>query len=194
VVWPYTEAGRFLIPLIPCLLIGAEEGLVAMACQMGRVNANGRRPRRLRLYVSILIFLASLPYSCYMLAAGRTRALEATHRDFDAACSWIAGHAGRPGPVLSRHPGEVFWKTGRQGLEVPTSERPGQRDADSDAIARTIAAYKISYLLIDHERYAGAARSPLAQFVIEHPELVREVWKSGAGGGSVSVYEVHSDR
>ena len=26
-IWPYTEAGRFLIPLIPCLLIGAVEGL-----------------------------------------------------------------------------------------------------------------------------------------------------------------------
>ena len=25
--WPYTEAGRFLIPLIPCLLVGAVEGL-----------------------------------------------------------------------------------------------------------------------------------------------------------------------
>ncbi len=26
-VWPFTEAGRFLIPLVPCLLVGAVEGL-----------------------------------------------------------------------------------------------------------------------------------------------------------------------
>ena len=25
--WPFTEAGRFLVPLIPCILVGAVEGL-----------------------------------------------------------------------------------------------------------------------------------------------------------------------
>src|SRR5262249_1940306 len=30
-VWPYTEAGRFLIPLVPCLLIGGVEGLTCLA-------------------------------------------------------------------------------------------------------------------------------------------------------------------
>ncbi len=29
-IWPFTEAGRFLIPLIPCLLIGAVEGIVGL--------------------------------------------------------------------------------------------------------------------------------------------------------------------
>jgi hypothetical protein len=38
--------------------------------------------------------------------------------------------------VLTRHPGEVFWRTGRPALEVATSERPGDADADADAIAR----------------------------------------------------------
>jgi hypothetical protein len=96
--------------------------------------------------------------------------------------------------VLSRHPGEVFSQTGRQGLEVPSAERPGDRNADSEAIARTIDAYKVSYLLIDQARYASATRSPLAQFVAEHPELVREVWRSEAGRDSVVIYEVRAGR
>ena len=71
--------------------------------------------------------------------------------------------------MLTRHPGEVFWQTGRPVLEVATSERPGDVDADADTIARTIDAYRIAYLLIDQERYANAPPSPLARFVAQVP-------------------------
>ena len=140
--------------------------------------------------VERLVLAVSLPYSAYMLVTGRVRAMEASHADFDAACAWLASHADRPGPVLTRHPGEVFWQTGRQALEVPTSERPGDVDADADAIARTIATYRVAYLLIDQERYALATPSPLARFVAEHPERARKVWGREADGSSVVIYEV----
>src|SRR5439155_20570700 len=103
------------------------------------------RPSRRRLVAASLVFAMSLPYSAYLLATGRARALEASHRDFDAACAWLASHADRPGPVLTRHPGEVFWQTGRRALEVPTAERPGDVDADAATIARTITAYHVAY-------------------------------------------------
>jgi Dolichyl-phosphate-mannose-protein mannosyltransferase len=189
-IWPYTEAGRFLIPLIPCLLIGAVEGTVGLATLLCRLSGSTMRVARIRLYAASLILMASLPYSAYLLATGRARALESTHRAFDLACAWIAAHGDRPGPLISRHPGEVFWQTGRQGLEVSSVERPGDRDADPDTIARLIAAYKVAYLLIDQHRYAGAPRSPLAQFVAERPELAREVWRSNSGPDSVIIYEV----
>jgi hypothetical protein len=190
IIWPYTEAGRFLIPLIPCLLVGAVEGSVVTANFLSRICGTTMRVARVRLYAACLILIASFPYSVYMLATGRARALESTHRAFDQACAWIAAHATRPGPVLSRHPGEVFWQTGRQGLEVSSAERPGDHDADSDLIARLIATYKVSYLLIDLNRYAGAPRSPLTHFVAEHPERVREVWRSNFGRETVIIYEV----
>ena len=116
--------------------------------------------------------------------------MEASQGDFDAACAWLRSDANRPGPVLTRHPGEVFLQSGRQALEVPTSERPGDRDADSAAIARMIATYRVAYLLIDRERYALATPSPLARFVAEHPERVREVWSREADGSAVVIYEV----
>jgi hypothetical protein len=190
IIWPYTEAGRFLIPLIPCLLMGALEGIVGLATVLSRMSGTKMRVARIRLYAASLILTSSLPYSAYVLVTGRARALESTHRAFDLACAWIAAHAGRPGPVISRHPGEVFWQTGRQGLEVSSVERPGDVDADPDTIARLIATYKVSYLLIDQHRYAGAPRSPLAQFVAEHPELAREVWRSDSDRESVIIYEV----
>jgi hypothetical protein len=189
-IWPFTEAGRFLIPLIPCLLIGAVEGIVGLAILLSRISGTRMRVARIRLCAASLILMASLPYSAYAIATGRARALESTHRDFDLACAWIAAHADRPGPLISRHPGEVFWQTGRQGFEVSSVERPGDLDADPDAIARLIASYKVSYLLIDQHRYAGAPRSPLLQYVAEHPEVAREVWRSDSGRDSVIIYEV----
>ena len=197
--WPFTEAGRFLIPLIPCILIGAVEGLAGIANGIGRVRAGigarrapyeWLRPSRSRRLAAGLLLSASLPYSAYTLVAGRSRVMEASHGEFDAACRWLAVNGSRPGPVLTRHPGEVFWQTGRKSLEIPTAERPGDVDADVDAIARTIANYRVAYLLIDQERYALARTSPLARYVVEHPERVRKVWDREAGRSSVAIYEV----
>ncbi|MFI5456117.1 MAG: ArnT family glycosyltransferase [Isosphaerales bacterium] len=189
-LWPYTEAGRLLIPLIPCLLIGAVEGLGGLVSRLARSSGRRLRRSRLRFYAATLLLATSLPYSGYLMVTGRTRAPEATHRDFDAACTWIAAHAQRSGPVLSRHPGEVFWRTGRQGLEAPSTERPGDLDADAGAIARTIEAYRVAYLLIDQERYAHAPSSPLARFVAEHEGQVRKVWGRETERSAVTIYEV----
>ena len=40
VCWPYTEAGRFLVPLLPFLLIGAFEGLLGLARWGAHVRRN----------------------------------------------------------------------------------------------------------------------------------------------------------
>jgi hypothetical protein len=180
VVWPYTEAGRLLIPLIPCILVGAVEGLVVV------LPWPRPRPSRRRLFAAGLVLAASLPYSAYASIAGKARATEASQRDFDAACAWLAARADRPGPVLTRHPGEVFWQAGRRALEVATSERPGDADADADAIARVVDDYHVAYLLVDQERYANAPPSPLSRFVARYPDRVREAWSRPA----VVIYEV----
>ncbi len=184
--WPFTEAGRFLIPMIPCILVGAVEGLTGVF----------RRPRpsRRRLIAAGLVLAASLPYSAYSLVTGKARAAESSHRDFDAACAWLSERAERAGPVLTRHPGEVFWRTGRQALEVATSERPGDVDADVDTIARTIETYHVAYLLVDRERYANAPTSPLARFVARFPGRVRTVWSGDGDTSSVVIYRLEPAR
>lgn len=182
VVWPYTEAGRLLIPLIPCILVGAVEGLAGLS----RRSRSSRR----RLIAAGAMLAVSLPYSAYALVAGKVRATEAAQHDFDAACAWLAARTDRSGPVLTRHPGEVFWQTGRPALEVATSERPGDADADADAIARTIDAYRVAYLLFDQARYANAPPSPLARFVARYPGRTREVWDRESDHSAVTIYEV----
>jgi hypothetical protein len=188
--WPYTEAGRFLVPLIPCLLIGALEGLTYLA-RLGAtpfgINVSARRIARM---VAVLILIVSLPYSAYSALIGRSRARDAGSRRLDLACSWLREYGKRPGPVLTRHPGEVYLQTGRQALEASTSERPGDADASPEAIDGIIGRYNVAYLLIDQERYAHAPPSPLNRFALERPERVRKVWGSEGGSAGVAIYEV----
>jgi hypothetical protein len=175
-VWPFTEAGRFLIPLVPVVLVGAVEGLAPFAARLGL-----RRPRA---WAAWAVLAASIPYAGYALATGRAEAQRRTHQDFDAACAWLARHDEPPGLVLSRHPGEVFWQTGRQGLSAESD--------DPEEVARAVDRLGVAYLLIDVERYAGAPASPLARFVERHPERVEKVWGRESGRSATAVYRVRS--
>jgi hypothetical protein len=188
--WPYTEAGRFLVPLIPFLLIATFEGLVCLArlrVPLVEINLSSRRIARI---AAVLILIASLPYSAYSALMGRSRARDAGSRHLDMACSWLREHGKRPGPVLTRHPGEVYLQTGRQALEASTSERPGDADATPEAIDGLIDRYNVAYLLIDQERYIHEPPSPLNRFALERPERVRRVWGTESGPASVAIYEV----
>ena len=138
--------------------------------------------------------MASLPYSAYTLVTGKARAAEASQRDFDAACDWLATRADRPGPGADPTPGRGLLADRPPGARGPHAERPGDRDADADAIARTIDAYHVAYLLIDQERYANAPPSPLARFVARFPERVRKVWDRETDRSAVTIYEVEPAR
>jgi hypothetical protein len=173
-IWPFTEAGRFLIPLAPCLIIGAIEGLTALATRT--------RLARPRAWAAWAVLAASLPYPIYSVVAGRAEVRRRADRPFDAACDWIVRRGGRPGPVLSGHPAEVFWITGRVGLG-PGSDDPRE-------LASSIDSFGVAYLVVDERRYAGSPVSPLGDYVRRHPERVSRVWSQEAGGTTVSIFEV----
>ena len=172
-VWPFTEAGRFLIPLVPFLLMGGVESLGRVLTRFPKLI----KPLSLRSQAALILLILSLPYSGYAMITRRTAAQERTHADFDAACRFLAPTRGHPGPVLARHPGDVYWFAGRQGLEPPN---------EPNAMNALIDEYKIAYLLIDESRYARAEAGPLASFVAANPGRVKLVWERP----SVSVYEV----
>ena len=176
--WPFTEAGRFLIPLVPCLLVGGVEVLSRILARLS--SSPGSRPSR--TIAATMIFSMSLPYASYSLCSNRAAAQRLTHADFDAACAWIKKQRERPGPVLTRHPGEVYWQTDRQALS------PGS--ADLQAIAREIERRHVAFLLVDDERYANAPANPLTRYVRERAEQVREVWSRGTGASTIRVYEI----
>jgi hypothetical protein len=174
-IWPFTEAGRFLIPLVPCLLVGLVEGFAWIARRLAS-HSDGRVGGRRRL-VATLILVMTLPYPIYSQITNRAKSQRLTHVDFDAACGWIANRATQPGPVMTRHPGEVFWQTGRKAVQ-PSSEH-------IDSLLEQIDENHVAYLLVDPERYANAPPTPLARLARSRPDRVRLV-----RGGAVEVYEV----
>ena len=65
-IWPFTEAGRFLIPIIPFLLVGAIEGIARVMTLAWT--------RDCRLRAAGIVLAASVPYSVYAIATGRAEA------------------------------------------------------------------------------------------------------------------------
>ena len=163
-VWPFTEAGRFLVPLVPCLLVGTLDGLAFIGAWW--------KFRRARIWAASAILAVSLPYATYAIVFARSEAQDRAFRAFDAACAWIAREATRSGPILARHPGEVFWATGRRSL-YPSSDEP-------EYIDRLIDRFQVAYLLIDRDRYANSElQSPVT---LRGPSP-----RSGSGGLEVDV-------
>jgi hypothetical protein len=121
---------------------------------------------------------AAIPYSAYSIATDRAGAAERSQAGFDAACAWIVQNATQPGPILTRQPGEVFLRTGRQALAPPSGE--------PEAIEQMITRYGVAYLLVDEERYAGSPVNPLTRLAETHPERVERVWSEPAGTGRAS--------
>ncbi len=169
-VWPFTEAGRFLVPLIPMILVGALEGLVWISRRVGC------RLSRVALALSLVALAA--PYSVYAFVANRTAAERRLNAGFDAGCAWLARPERKVGPILTRYPGEVAWQTGREAV-APSGPEPHAIDAE-------IARYGVIYVLVDGARYANAPASPLEFHATTRPDRFREAWS----GGGVKVFEV----
>ena len=171
-MWPFTEAGRFLIPLVPCLLIGAVEGAVPFIARL--------KFRHPTVWAACAVLAMSLPYSAYSVLSNRASAQQRSYRDFDAACAWLTRDANQSGPVMARHPGEVFWLTGRKSLS-PASDDPQQ-------IESLISRHHVAYLLVDEDRYVNSQVSPLSRFVAQRPHRVQKVWSSTSASASIAIY------
>ena len=169
--WPFTEAGRFLVPLIPFLIAGLVEGFTAIAARLG--------VRRARLLAAILVLGMSLPYATYAIATHRADAERATHRDFDAACAWIAAHDDPPGPVLSRYPGEVFLRTGRTGMSP---------DGQRSELFAAMDWYGCAYVLVDDDRFFRERDHPELRFPADSPWMMETRFSFAGTWGKIVVY------
>jgi hypothetical protein len=173
-VWPFQEAGRFLVPLVPFLLVGATEGLARLMA-LAKIKSP-------RVWAVAAILMVSVPYPAYAVVTGRAAAQRRTHADFDLACQWIASQADRPGLVMTLRPGEVYWQTTRHAV---TPDSP-----DSGAIAERIDRLGIAYLLIDADRIANAPMNPLTRYVENYPDRVALLWSRSQGRALVQIWEV----
>ncbi|MBI1325591.1 hypothetical protein GC170_20705 [bacterium] len=145
VVWPFTEAGRFLIPLVPLNLAALVLGLDRIGFSISRLNLKLRYVVR---SVPVSIALASLPFGLYTgLKAWRTDPAQAD-APFEAACRWIAGNLPADAVVASRHPGDVYWRSSRVGVPWPEAK-------SAEAAASLLSDAGAGFLFVDQGRYVG---------------------------------------
>jgi hypothetical protein len=174
IFWPFTEAGRFLIPLLPWLVAGLAEGSTSTLKGLGIPVDRSR--------AAMGVCLVSLPFTLYGIATGRAAAAERTHAAFDAACRWIGEEGTQPGPILTRQPGEAYWLSGRKALS------PEQA---TWAIEEQVRRYGVAYLILDEARYTNAPVNPLSGFVRETRLPLRAV---GPRGSTTLVLEVAEEQ
>jgi hypothetical protein len=170
-VWPFQEAGRFLIPLVPLLLVAAWVGL-------GGLLRKVCGAREAEVAAAGVLLLVALPYGLYVLGPRKPGAEHAA-AELRAAGRWLA-EAPREGPVLARQAGELYWLMDRRRTVAGVPEGAGAGE-----VAALAERFDPAYLLDDAGRYTGAAEGGVAAFVSEHPGSVREVFRAG----SIVVYE-----
>jgi hypothetical protein len=109
--------------------------------------------------------LATLPYTLHTLIANRSAALRATQAPFEAACAWLKEHVDpREGPILARHGGDVYWRTG-----IPCVE------PDPDHFDEQVDAHRITWILIESSQFARQEAHPLLALIQADPERFEEV-------------------
>lgn len=176
-VWPFTEAGRFLIPLVPALLVVALEGFATIARRVGP----GRFRRNPRTIAALLLVLIASPYAIHAAVSGRADAERRLQGVVDPAFAWIAAEGERPGPIMTTYPAEAFWFTGRPGLtSLPLSGEPD--------IEGQVDRYGVAYLISTEARFVNAKDDPISRYVVENPDRVALRWSSD--DGLIRVFEV----
>ncbi len=99
-VWPFQEAGRFLVPLVPFLLLGATEGLARLMA-LAKIKSP-------RVWAVGVVLMVSVPYPAYAVVTGRAAARRRTHADFDLA--WPMDRQARAGRPARARDDSTSWR------------------------------------------------------------------------------------
>lgn len=179
-IWPFTEAGRFLIPLVPVLLMTTQAGIQTLFEHLGRrLMLNSKLP------IQWLILFLVLPFGTYTVAKSMVQRDVNQDVDFDHACQWIRKNTAEGLVVASRHPGDVFWRSERKGLLWPMVDGP-------DELFVELKKNGCAMFIIDRGRFARAPLPPWAShdLLAGRPDLFREVSPLNWNSSAVEVYEL----
>lgn len=152
IIWPFTEAGRFLIPLVPLNLaafaIGCESIAAAVKARWPEVLAVSYLAVRWQSQAATAIAIFALPFGLYTaIKPWRTGSATADAR-FESACRWIEGNLPRDAVIAARHPGDVFWRTGRMAVPWPA-------EATNVEAANRLRQAGARFVFVDLGRYVG---------------------------------------
>lgn len=171
-LWPATWASeRFLLPIVPVLLILAADGTRLLADRPGRFAG---------LLGMVLLLVAGVPdtvdaarsaATCRRLAApasddAATRCLRSDARAFLALAAWSRDRLPDGAAVVSRKPTLFHWFSGYPGRTYPFSREPGvliqamdsagARYVVMDEMGATARAYLLPALRRDRQRFCLA--------------------------------------
>jgi hypothetical protein len=145
IVWPFTEAGRFLIPLIPILSLAFTNGLVVLCRVFHDFGVAGfMTPGRLIWLIPGI----SMVFGIHTWQKNVRTSPMMLDRDFDQACVWIAQQVALTEVIASRHPGDVYWRSGHVGVTWP-------EQSTTEEVAEALAQKNVGFLLVDRGRFVG---------------------------------------
>lgn len=179
-IWPFTEAGRFLIPLVPVLLITTQTGIQTLFEHLEtRLILNTRLPYQW------LILILVLPFGTYTVAKSMVYRDVNQDVNFDQACQWIRKNTAEGLVVASRHPGDVFWRSGRKGIVWPMVDGP-------EELFIELKKNGCGMFIVDRDRFA---RAPIPRWASHdllagRSDLFREVRPLNWNSSAVEVYEL----
>lgn len=144
-VWPFTEAGRFLIPLVPVTLLAGWMGLLE---SVRRVPEHGLTRFFNERNLATLILFLTMPFGLYTWQKNARNDPAAADADFNNATGWMRERLPADSVILARHPGDVYWRTGLKSVPWPNANDSGQMAAIPTNSGET-------YLLVDQGRFVG---------------------------------------
>jgi hypothetical protein len=180
VAWPFTEAGRFLIPLVPLVLLASAAG-VEKALALSKFMPQ----KSTALLAPWLVAAASLPFGVYTWQKQCRIESQPQDRDFNAACHWITQNLPEDAIIASRHPGDVYWRSGRRGVVWP-------ENASIDQSYTALNQQNAACLLVDTSRYAKMIIPDWCRpgLISEKPDFFREISPEGWSAEAIRLYQI----
>lgn len=170
-VWPFTEAGRFLIPLVP---VGLLATLVGSQTVLDQLIPNFSKTIQHKNRLAWLLVGLALPFGLYTwLKNVRADPTQVDH-DFNLTCTWISQNLPIKGFIAARHPGDVYWRTGLHADLWPKASSVEEAAAD-------LQRRSLTYLLIDQGRFVGDTLPDWLkrEHLQQHPHLFQLIHTQG---------------
>jgi len=182
-VWPFTEAGRFLIPLVPISLLALLAGGQVWLGWLGWAvsSANPIQENRLAWLLVGLV----LPFGAYTWLKNVRADASQADLPYDRACAWVTQHIPESEFIAARHPGDIYWRSGRRADFWP-------RVNSAEEAAAALKQQGLGFLMVDQGRFVGDTPPGwmTAENLQKRPDLFQLVYLVGDNQAAVRLWRV----
>ena len=197
-VWPYTAHDRFLMPLLPFLIVFL---LGAMTSAPLLVRKGAARPSNLsslaRSAAFGLLVCGIVGFAFWQHASGLRRVLGPARHSHSAQASeddeiarWIREHTGASDVLIGYRDPDYYLRTGRRMVRSSFVMQGAGSKGRAQILFRLIRENRARYLVrrsgdFDQDAQPEAQRDSLAAILNEYPENFLPVFQTSSGRGVV---------